>query len=314
MLIMLISHCLPTRILFNIGVLLLLQSSVVDAGCATDIAKDAARDTCFVEDARDEISLVQMRNTLSRRNSPSADLKGQLREQAAAPASDSLLATSFPAAPKWQKWIPAEALAETPMGLASPVVLQSDQSKSVELLPTSNDAYVRNNGVAAGTNAIRGTDLKQKEVGNPSEGKKPWQQLVEKAMSSGKQWRGVLETMPEEYQGRRRFGEIRARDFKPPTPIGGSGAAPVAAALESRGAFGVGSSMAALTGASLEEQVGDPLSSNYFIRQNAVYGAYARAKQAANTAAMKVKEADEQMLEAVAADENAKMMAGSALQ
>lgn len=294
MLIMLISHCLLAR-LFNIAVLLILQISVVDAGCARDIAKDTARDACFVEDAQDEISLVQTRNTLSRRKNESQ----QLREQVA-PAKGSLLATSFPGSPKWQKWIPAS------------VVQQSDQSNNVELLPTSNEAYVRTNGVAAGSNAIRGTDLAQRENGDPSEEKKPWQQLVEKAMSSGKQWRGVLDTMPELYQGRRRFGEIRARDFKPPTPIGGPMVGTAGAALESRGAVGA-SPQEALT-FPMQEQVGDPLSSNYFVRQNAVYGAYARAKQAANTAAMKVKEADEQMLEAVAADENAKMMAAGALQ
>jgi len=52
----------------------------------------------------------------------------------------------------------------------------------------------------------------------------PWAKFVEQALSSGKEWRGVLDEIPELYQGRRRWGEVTARDLKAdPVPVNEGG-------------------------------------------------------------------------------------------
>lgn len=55
-------------------------------------------------------------------------------------------------------------------------------------------------------------------------GNGPWAKFVEQALSSGKEWRGVLDEIPQLYQGRRRWGEVTAGDLKAePVPVNQGG-------------------------------------------------------------------------------------------
>jgi len=195
---------MPTR-LFGKAVLLCLISSVAESACVTD--------SCLVTEGTDETSLVQMRKTLSRHNSsklskaaPTFDSVDNLKVLDS--SEDSQLSKTTRHKPKLAEEFEATTQAKANHQNVE-LTAKSSVAEHVDLEEEEEE------GLQEGTEQADGS----KKMWAGKSGTGPWAKFVEQALSSGKEWRKVLDDVPEVYQGRRRLGEVTARNMMTAEPV-----------------------------------------------------------------------------------------------
>jgi len=185
-------HIMPTR-LSGKAVLLCLISSVAESACVTD--------ACLVMEGTDETSLVQIRKTLSR---PHSSKLSKVLDS----SEDLQLSKTRRHKPKLAEEFEATTQAKANHQNVE-LTAKSSVAEHVDLEEEEEE------GLQEGTEQADGS----KKMWAGKSGTGPWAKFVEQALSSGKEWRKVLDDVPEVYQGRRRLGEVTARNMMTAEPV-----------------------------------------------------------------------------------------------